>query len=72
MLETQAAIDALAGLALTQQLMQQPDNATEAMDRLLDFAREMNAPQYLNVAHSCRARLALLQGDLTSAVEWAR
>ncbi len=71
-LETQAAIDALAGLALTQQLMQQHDNAKESMDRLLDFAREMNAPQYLNVAHSCRARLALLQGDHKSAVEWVR
>ena len=71
-LETQAAIDALAGLALAQQLMQRPDDAQETMDRLMDFAREMNAPQYLNVAQSCRARLALLQGDLSSAVGWAR
>jgi LuxR family maltose regulon positive regulatory protein len=71
-LETQAEIDALAGLALTQQLMQQPDVAAETMDRLLDFVWEMDAPHYVAMAHSCRARLFLLRGELAPALQWAR
>jgi hypothetical protein len=42
------------------------------MDRLVDFAQELNNPQYLTVAHSCRARLSLLRGGLEPAVQWAR
>ena len=43
-LETRAAIDALAGLALTQQLMQQPDAAARRCSELDEFARELNEP----------------------------
>jgi LuxR family maltose regulon positive regulatory protein len=71
-LDTRAVIDALAGLALAQQLMQQPDKAAETMERLLVFARELNAPLYISVAYSCQARLALLQGEPISAGRWAR
>jgi LuxR family maltose regulon positive regulatory protein len=65
------SVDFLAGLALTYQAMCRPNDANEAMSRLLEFAREMDDPLCLFAARSCEARLALLQGDLTSAVRWA-
>jgi LuxR family maltose regulon positive regulatory protein len=52
--------------------MQQPDAAAVTMERLLDFAREMNDAQCLSVAHSCAARLSLLRGKLTpSELVWS-
>jgi LuxR family maltose regulon positive regulatory protein len=71
-LEPMAANDALAGLALTQQLMRQDEEAASTVELLQEFALELNERQQLSAAHSCRARLALLRGDSTSAVQWAR
>ena len=71
-LEPRAAVDALAGLALTQQLMGLTDKATDSCLRLELFASEMQAPIYLPVAQSCRSRLAVLRGDLASAAAWCR
>jgi LuxR family maltose regulon positive regulatory protein len=70
-LDTGAAIDALAGLALTLQLTNRPDNAQQTVELLLEFAQEINDPQYLSVAHSCGARVALLKGHLAEAIRWA-
>ena len=71
-LHTRSAIDALAGLALTRQLMRRPDDSEQALERLQSFALDLRDPVFLPVASSCRARLALLRGDETSAVTWAR
>lgn len=71
-LHTRAALDALAGLVLTQQLLQQADAARESLDLLLQAAREHDDSHAEAVAASCAARLALLQGDLTRAGRWAR
>jgi len=71
-LEPRAAVDALAGLALTQQLLRLDEKAAETVGQLHEFAQELNGRQYLSVAHSCRARISLLRGDLTAAFEWAR
>jgi LuxR family maltose regulon positive regulatory protein len=71
-LEPIAALDALVGLALTQQLMGLDDKATETAGQLAAFAQELNVPQYMSMVHSCYARIALLQGDLKSADERAR
>lgn len=65
-----AAIDGLVGLALTHQALGQRKNAEAAMALLLDFADETNDPAYITIAHSCQARLSLLQGDLPSALRW--
>ena len=65
-----AAIDSLAGLTLTYQAMQQPDKASATMDLLLEYAQRTSGRTSVAVAHSCRARLSLLQGDLVSAVRW--
>jgi len=69
-LDTRAVIDAMAGLALAQQLLKKPDAADESIDSLIDLVRELNVPHYLSVAYSCRARLALLRCDLATAIEW--
>jgi LuxR family maltose regulon positive regulatory protein len=69
-LDTRAVIDAMAGQALAQQLLKKPDAADESIDSLIDLVRELNVPQYLSVAYSCRARLSLLRCDLATAIEW--
>lgn len=67
-LHARAAVDCLAGLALTRQFMQQPEQAAETMKQLADYAREANDPACLAVADSCQSRLALLQGGAMPAV----
>ena len=64
--------DSLAGLALTQQLTDCSDAAAESLDLLDQFALELADAQYLSVAQSSRARLALLRGESEQAIEWAR
>jgi LuxR family maltose regulon positive regulatory protein len=71
-LYTRAAIDSLAGLTLTYQAMQQPDKASATMNLLLEYAQQTRDPPSVAIAHSCRARLSLLQGDLVSAVRWLK
>jgi LuxR family maltose regulon positive regulatory protein len=69
-LHTRAAIDSLAGLALTYQAMQRPEEASATLDLLLEFAQQTRDPSYMAIAHSCQARLSLLQADMASAVRW--
>jgi LuxR family maltose regulon positive regulatory protein len=69
-LDTRAVIDAMAGQALAQQLLKKPDAADESIDSLIDLVRELNVPQYLSVAYSCRGRLSLLRCDPATAIEW--
>ena len=71
-LHARAAVDALAGLALTYHALRQPDDVTKTLTQLREFARETHEPQNLSVAQSCQARLALLQGDPHAAMHWAR
>jgi LuxR family maltose regulon positive regulatory protein len=71
-LETRAAVDALAGLALIHQLMGRHERASDALGVLQAFAHETNDALTLSVAHSARARIALLRGDLPSALDWAQ
>ncbi|MEE9562739.1 MAG: hypothetical protein V3W50_06695, partial [Thermoanaerobaculia bacterium] len=71
-LPKKAVIEALAGLALTQQALNQTAEAQATLKLLLDFSRKTGDPQQVAVAESCRARLSLLQGDMTSASQWAR
>jgi LuxR family maltose regulon positive regulatory protein len=71
-LHTRAAIDALAGLALSQQLLGRADAAAETVNLLQDFTLHLDEPYFLSVAKACRARIALLLGDVAAAVRWAR
>ncbi len=70
--DERAIIDAFAGLALTQQLLQRTDAAIETIRRMKDFARERNDPGHITVAHSCEARISLLQGNLAPAIKWVQ
>jgi LuxR family maltose regulon positive regulatory protein len=70
-LETRAALDAFSGLALSQQLMQQPDGAAATVERMDEFARGLGDADGLSIAQSCRARIALLRGEATPAVAGA-
>ena len=72
MLEPMAAVDALAGLSLTQQLMQFDDDAAKTCHQLQEFALELNETEFLSMAHSHQARIALLRSDLTKAAAWAQ
>jgi LuxR family maltose regulon positive regulatory protein len=71
-LEPRAAVDALAGLVLTQQLMRLDAEAAESCRRLQEFASELQKHNFLSVAQSCQARLSVLRGDVNLAVEWGR
>lgn len=65
-------IDALAALALTQQLSGRSNDADLTVQKLLRLARELGNPHYVNVARSCEARIRLLQGDVEPALAWAK
>jgi LuxR family maltose regulon positive regulatory protein len=71
-LDLRALLDALAGLALAQELMGRSDAAGETLDGLLALAGELGDLSYLSVARSCLARLSLLRGDLVRATDWLR
>ena len=66
------AVDALAGLVLTYHAMQRPDDAVDTLNLFMKFARGTADPENVAVAESCRARLALMLGDLKSAISWAQ
>jgi LuxR family maltose regulon positive regulatory protein len=66
-LESRTAVDALAGLALTRQLLGQREEADEAAGQLREFAQELGDPEALSVAGSCGSRLALLRGEASPA-----
>lgn len=72
MLEPRAAVDAMAGLTLTQQLMGLDDEATESCHRLKKFASELNEHNLLSVARSCKTRLLVLRGEEKPAIDWDR
>ena len=65
------AIEIQVGLVLTYQALQRSEDAANAMQRLMQFALETEAPQQIAVAQSCQARLSLLQGDSKQALKWA-
>ena len=67
-LHTRAAVDGIAGLAFSYQTMQQPDRASATMERLFEYVHSLDNPTYLIVAHSCHARLSIMQGERKSAM----
>ncbi len=71
-LDTRAALDAHSGLALSQHFLGQPGAARETVGRLQRLAGELNEPEYVHVAESCAARIAILQGDSLMAERWAK
>lgn len=70
-MEPRAFFDNTAGLALAQQLLGRSEQATKTLETMAAFGRELNDRQHLSLVHSCRARVALLRGDLKVAKESA-
>jgi len=66
-----AAADGLVGLALSQELLGRGEAATETLELLSAFAREVNDPACLAVAESARARLGCLRGEGVGSGRWA-
>jgi len=65
-----AAVDAMAGLALTRHFMGKPEDADETIRLAQEYAEWTNESEKLDIVASCRARLALLRGDIDSAAQW--
>lgn len=69
-IDARPAIDAIAGLALTQQMSQQPQAADATVQRMMQFAIELNDPEQIIIARSCEARIQLLRGNIKKAFGW--
>jgi len=63
--------ESLLGLALVQQLQGDADRAQQTLDSLSLVVMEMGQPRLLPEIASFQARLALLQGNMATAVQWA-
>jgi LuxR family transcriptional regulator, maltose regulon positive regulatory protein len=57
---------------ITRQFMGEPDQADETMRLAQEFTQWTKESEYLDIVHSCQARLALLRGDIDSASRWQR
>lgn len=67
-----ASVDAMAGLSLTLQFMGEANEADKIMKVANEFSEWTPDPGNLEIVRSCKARLALLRGDLESASRWQR
>jgi len=65
------AFDAMAALALCHQFLQQESAAIRVLRDFETVARELKDAKGLKMAQSCKARIQLLQGDLSRAARWA-
>ena len=70
--EMTLSVNAHIGLALTYESLHRQDEADKVVNQLTEFTKDMNNEQCLSLVNSCRARLSLLRGDLSSALAWAK
>ncbi len=71
-LETRAVVDCMAGLAFSYQATRQPDQADATTKSLFEYVAALDDLDYSTIAHSCRARLAIMQGEPKSVIRWLR
>ena len=71
-LPARATVDSMAGLVYSYQATQQPDQASDTMQLLLQYVGSFNDPAYSMIARSCQARLSIMQGELKPATGWLR
>ncbi|MGC1952479.1 MAG: LuxR C-terminal-related transcriptional regulator, partial [Gammaproteobacteria bacterium] len=62
-LQARAAVDCMAGLSLAYQAAQQTQRARATLELLFEYVSAAEDPFLVDVAHSCKARLSLLQGE---------
>ena len=70
-IDTVAVFDSKASLALIQQLNGKSTEANRIISSAIDFAKEISDPLSLLVMQSAQAHIALLQGDVQTAFQWA-
>jgi LuxR family maltose regulon positive regulatory protein len=61
------SVDCQAGLALAYQVMQQTEKASATLERLFEYIHFLNDAAFLDSAHSCRARMSLMNGEIPFA-----
>jgi len=61
-MHTRAAVDCMAGLIISSQLIQQTDTANTAMQEMIEYTTSLNDSSYVLITESCRVRLSILQG----------
>ena len=64
------ALDAMAGKAITLQLLHRSAEADKYLEELESFEKESNLAGQLRITESCRARISLLRDDIPVALEW--
>ena len=64
------ALDAMAALSITHQLLQQPDEADKSLALLESFEKEVNQSEDCPISMSCRARISILRNDIAPALAW--
>jgi LuxR family maltose regulon positive regulatory protein len=69
-IDSRAALDALSGMAVAQQLNQKPEEALKTIKELQGYATELGDPQSQLIAQSAAARVDLHQGNLSKALQW--
>ena len=69
--DTRAVFDSMAAVSLIYQFNNNSAEVHRLITDAVKYARELGDPQSLTVVHSAQARIALMQGDLQKATEWA-
>jgi len=69
-LHARAALDSMAGLALSYQIMGQPDPSGGAMEDLFEYAALLDAPAYQMIAEASFSRLSIMRGEPKSLAGW--
>jgi LuxR family maltose regulon positive regulatory protein len=64
-----APVDNFAGMLLTLKILNNKKEYDKIYSQLLSFINERNNPAFSTIAYSLRARLALIENDITSAIE---
>ncbi len=67
-----ASVDCFAGMLLTLKLLNKQEEYNQTYNRLISFVNEQNDPAYLSTTYSIRARLALLENNISSAVKYMK
>jgi LuxR family maltose regulon positive regulatory protein len=67
-----ASIDGLIGLALTYQILGQPKKADETLLIVQEYTEWTKDPTQVVLLSSAKARIALLRGNISEAINWQR
>ncbi len=70
-IDLRVVLDAMASVALIQHFNNQQEDAKNSINELMEFVSETGDPVDLLIANSAKARIALLQNDLDTALSWA-